>query len=224
MRRDIIGIMALVIFTLVLLIAYAVSTVPPAVSTVPPQGYLSSFSDHIICTEALTEDKTNWDTSPTFANQVAEASRRRLSLAYCSELASHRATEEKPLSRPCTPEDLKEGDGFANCEEYWAAVERANRPCSPEDLKKGDGFANCGEYWAAVERADNVTGTLKAKEQAQREELAKRAAAEEEARERWRQAQANTYTWSSWSYSYDYSYTYYPQSYYYYYYVPRRHR
>ena len=104
------------------------------------------------------------------------------------------------------------------------SVERANRPCSPEDLKKGDGFANCGEYWAAVERADNVTGTLKAKEQAQREELAKRAAAEEEARERWRQAQANTYTWSSWSYSYDYSYTYYPQSYYYYYYVPRRHR
>ena len=43
---------------------------------------------------------------------------------------------------------------------------------------------------------------LKEKEDAQRAELAQRAAAEEEARRRWQQAQV-TYTW--WSYSYWYS-------------------
>ena len=46
---------------------------------------------------------------------------------------------------------------------------------------------------------------LKEKEDAQRAELAQRAAAEEEARRRWQQAQV-TYTW--WSYSYWYSWWY----------------
>ena len=46
---------------------------------------------------------------------------------------------------------------------------------------------------------------LREKEDAQRAELAQRAAAEEEARRRWQQAQV-TYTW--WSYSYWYSWWY----------------
>ena len=48
---------------------------------------------------------------------------------------------------------------------------------------------------------------LKEKEDAQRAELAQRAAAEEEARHRWQQDQV-TYTWSS--YSYWYSWWYHP--------------
>jgi len=56
----------------------------------------------------------------------------------------------------------------------------------------------------AARKAD-APRLLREKEDAQRAELAQRAAAEEEARRRWQQAQV-TYTW--WSYSYWYSWWY----------------
>jgi len=78
-----------------------ISTVPTPTPTAPTT---STQNNVYICRNALDGNKTGWDTSPNFANLVAEAKRRGLSVLDCRNILNN-----APNTTPTTQHRQQKG-------------------------------------------------------------------------------------------------------------------